>query len=958
MNVKRTLKYTCLILVFCILFSPLGANAIEQPYTYGYVTVFDQNSGQEHDYEAIVHNGELYLSADDISRIIKYPLELTDDSLYYQNYSNSSSITIQFNGDVYVRGESYQINIHNINGNYYLPLEKLLYLANAQWCVENQMVCVQLTPATIIEFYNTYSTKIVENGTTQIDLLMNGESVLSNAAKETLAAVFNDFDVRLFIPIYGVIAWTEDEYQEAMLQLTSDDTQFLGADGQAEIDDLIDGSPFTGIKSIWDNEKSVIDFPKNILTATDYVNQTYLWIKDAKNGTKMFSEYNNLANFSPARLNALSKEMGGISDAFTIINGIVKVNEIATRSKEWNEDFLSQLKVLTNFDQESYDENFAKDIQNAAQKLIDEKQDIFSASADAAVEETFKILGSKLVDLTPAGTFTNVITTALSLAKVLNNDFADAVDARDLSSMVRCLIRVEWIARTEMIEAGGKVGKSFVQGQLSIDQLERLRDTMMLTLRAGLRNKAFIYYLNTKLNDDVSWTSSAEATNICSQIQWYYARLLELCNTESLDQLLILDEFDKMYCNDTYGRKRQQIDSNNVLHSEQRAPLNTETITAPDYSIESDPQRTTSGERDIVLVLDTSGSMSGTPIEETRKASVNFIDTILQEDASIGVVTYEDSANMLSDFSMDRNALESVVNGIDSGGSTNIEAGLQMARDMLEYSNAEKKIIVLMSDGVPNMGKQGEDLISYADEIKAEGTYIYTLGFFESLGNKASAQALMEGIASEGCHYEVDSADNLVFFFGDIADQINGTKYIYIRIACPVDVTVSYNGETLDSDEENLSTRTSFGSLTFEEYEDEANEDDAEDRIKVLRLKEGTDYDIEINGTGRGKMDYTIGFMDETGEYSDLRKFRNIAITSRTKIDTVATVSNSTVLNVDEDGDGKYDLKYKAGENEFGELVDYTYVIYIAAGAVALLIVLIVGVKMRKRFRKKGSKNN
>lgn len=39
-------------------------------------------------------------------------------------------------------------------------------------------------------------------------------------------------------------------------------------------------------------------------------------------------------------------------------------------------------------------------------------------------------------------------------------------------------------------------------------------------------------------------------------------------------------------------------------------------------------------------------------------------------------------------------------------------------------------------------------------------------------------------------------------------------------------------------------------------------------------------------------MDYTIGFMDETGEYSDLRKFENIAITSRTKIDTVATVAD------------------------------------------------------------------
>lgn len=48
--------------------------------------------------------------------------------------------------------------------------------------------------------------------------------------------------------------------------------------------------------------------------------------------------------------------------------------------------------------------------------------------------------------------------------------------------------------------------------------------------------------------------------------------------------------------------------------------------------------------------------------------------------------------------------------------------------------------------------------------------------------------------------------------------------------------------------------------MTFEDSEDETaiNEDD---RIKVLRLKEGTDYDVQIVGTGRGMMDYTIGFM-------------------------------------------------------------------------------------------------
>ena len=40
--------------------------------------------------------------------------------------------------------------------------------------------------------------------------------------------------------------------------------------------------------------------------------------------------------------------------------------------------------------------------------------------------------------------------------------------------------------------------------------------------------------------------------------------------------------------------------------------------------------RTTSDERDIVLVLDASGSMAGAPMKETKKASANFIRTVLK----------------------------------------------------------------------------------------------------------------------------------------------------------------------------------------------------------------------------------------------------------------------------------------------------------------------------------------
>lgn len=369
-----------------------------------------------------------------------------------------------------------------------------------------------------------------------------------------------------------------------------------------------------------------------------------------------------------------------------------------------------------------------------------------------------------------------------------------------------------------------------------------------------------------------------------------------------------------------------------------------------------------SDERSVVLTLDVSGSMAGTPLDETKKASEKFINTVLKEDAGIGVVTYDDASNIASGFSDDEASLQSIVSELSDGGGTNIEAGLRDAQWMLEKTNSKKKIIVLMSDGEPNEGLVGEDLIEYADEIKKSGTIIYTIGFFNSLVVKSNSQYLMESIASDGCHYEVASADDLVFFFGDMADQINGQKYIYVRIACPVDIAVTHDGETLDSSEENLSERTTFGTLTFEENreyldEGESPDENEDNRVKVLRLKEGVDYDLEIKGTGRGTMNYTIGFMDDNGDYSDLRKFKDVKITRKTKIDTVASHTDKTTLNIDEDGDGKYDLRLRAGVNGYGQevsLLDWIY--YVIIGMVVFTLIdiflIIIYVKRKKNKRR------
>ncbi len=356
-------------------------------------------------------------------------------------------------------------------------------------------------------------------------------------------------------------------------------------------------------------------------------------------------------------------------------------------------------------------------------------------------------------------------------------------------------------------------------------------------------------------------------------------------------------------------------------------------------------------DRVVCLVLDTSGSMGGTPIAETRSAAVNFVSSVFSGDEGdntvISLITYSSSAIINQHASSNEDQLIRSINSIGASGNTNIESGLSLAESILSKSKASKKIIVLMSDGLPNRGKEGDSLVSYADSIKAQDIYIYTLGFFQALNSSemSSAQQLMNRIAGHGCHYEVNDAESLNFFFGDIADQIDGQRYIYVRIACPVDVSVAYEGEKLNSKESDLNTRTSFGSLSFEESDSDKEYDEGvDDRIKILRLKAGAEYEIKIKGTARGTMDYTIGFMDENGDYSDMRTFENIKITKKTEITTVAGESDSTVLKVDEDGDGKNELTYEAEEGGTGELVKESYTALILAIVLSILAVAIIAV--------------
>lgn len=131
-------------------------------------------------------------------------------------------------------------------------------------------------------------------------------------------------------------------------------------------------------------------------------------------------------------------------------------------------------------------------------------------------------------------------------------------------------------------------------------------------------------------------------------------------------------------------------------------------------------------------------------------------------------------------------------------------------------------------------------------------------------------------------------------------------SYIVIRTACPVDVTITRNGESLSSKSDDMTSSASFGRM------DIIGSDD----IKMFCIDEGSDYNISMQGTGVGRMDYDIRFFDKDDRLKDERKFEGVHITDKTKITTGTAKAEPTTLKIDTDGDGTPDTTYRANPNE------------------------------------------
>jgi Ca-activated chloride channel family protein len=160
------------------------------------------------------------------------------------------------------------------------------------------------------------------------------------------------------------------------------------------------------------------------------------------------------------------------------------------------------------------------------------------------------------------------------------------------------------------------------------------------------------------------------------------------------------------------------------------------------------PPRTTA--RDVVFVLDVSGSMAGSKMEQAREAGKQLLATLRNGDRfrivtfSTGVSSFDD--NFVASTRENVVRAGAYLDSLEASGSTNFGAAIDEAlRSFRSTGNERLPLVLFVTDGAPTVGEQRPEVLAQRAADLRGRARVFTFG----VGNDVKAE-LIETLALEG----------------------------------------------------------------------------------------------------------------------------------------------------------------------------------------------------------------
>ena len=198
-----------------------------------------------------------------------------------------------------------------------------------------------------------------------------------------------------------------------------------------------------------------------------------------------------------------------------------------------------------------------------------------------------------------------------------------------------------------------------------------------------------------------------------------------------------------------------------------------ETLESRDYVL-TDDQKAKYGYAplDVVLVLDTSGSMASTAkggqqiISLAQEAAMSFVETLfsLSIPSRIGLITFDSEAKYLTGGFMgsaDETTLKQLIRNTQANGTTNTGGAFRLTKQLLDREKRDgvRRVVIMLTDGIPvGDGNPILDAIISGRALAGDDTLIYTVGLVGALSDSeknTAREVLNDGYETR--YFEVDN---------------------------------------------------------------------------------------------------------------------------------------------------------------------------------------------------------
>lgn len=184
---------------------------------------------------------------------------------------------------------------------------------------------------------------------------------------------------------------------------------------------------------------------------------------------------------------------------------------------------------------------------------------------------------------------------------------------------------------------------------------------------------------------------------------------------------------------------------------------------------------------DVVLAIDTSGSMKGESLEAAKRAARAFVEA-MQSPNRVAIVAFSTSAVVASPFTDDDSALFTAIDGLTASGETAAYDSLIAAAGLAREPGANVKGVVFLSDGGDTMSRATLD--DAVRQTRDAGVPVYAV----SLPSYEADPAVLTTIASQtgGRQVAIDDIASLPDAYRTIAEEIQTSYVLVYRSEEPV----------------------------------------------------------------------------------------------------------------------------------------------------------------------------